>query len=64
MKNFLKSLLSADGVISSKRVAGVIGYTCFIVAVMAGIDTDALTWLGSLSASLLGLGVLEGMFKK
>lgn len=69
--NFFKSLVTADGEISSKRFAGLmlIGLfmTCSIIAVATGEINESVESLIKTGlytgAGLLGLGVTEAMLK-
>ena len=68
MKNFLKALreiLSCDGQLSSKRVAGVLGFLCAVVMIFTGLGSAELVkYLLFISAGLLASGLVDNWLSK
>lgn len=63
MVKFINNLFSGPGVnVSSKRVFGGIGFICAIILVF--MNPELTSTLLYVSASLLGLEAVTGMFKK
>lgn len=63
IKNFLKSLLSDNGSVSSKRVAGFIALFNAIVLGYKGSNTDILNSFLIFAASAFGLSTIEKIKK-
>ena len=69
MKQFIKNMLSAESGVSSKRVAGFLGWiVCLVITIFSTIYAipapDIVEMLFICSTSLLGIDSITGIWKK
>lgn len=61
---WIKSIFSADGEISSKRVFGGLGFVAMLVKIVMDGDMNTIIWALAISAAMLGLEAVMNALKR